>query len=195
MCIILSYMYLNSNSCAHLHVVLLASSANFDGQMPNHGYTGNTRQHHKSILFGEHNHPDRPERGKITVAHKTQSERWHNNTKNISENTYTHKVLQSHTKSQSHKKTGKSKKEQSHKNWRRSKKHCTLKKTKQSLKITDTQYFRLRVAHIHFLSIAGGARCLAQQRSETPVLFSCMSRINSHSSCECNTSLSHRSVP
>lgn len=40
-----------------LYVVLLAGFANFDGQMSNHDHTGNTSQHHVSILFRKRNHP------------------------------------------------------------------------------------------------------------------------------------------
>lgn len=60
-------VFLRTNSPTHLHVVLLAGFSNLYCQVSNHDHTGNTCQHHISVLFGQNYHPDKSRRGIITL--------------------------------------------------------------------------------------------------------------------------------
>lgn len=60
-------MRMNTRMSAHLDIVLLAGSSNFHGQMSDHYHTGNASHHHKSILFGKYNHPDKLQAGKTFI--------------------------------------------------------------------------------------------------------------------------------
>lgn len=62
-----SAICLNKNTSSHIYLVLLAGFANFNGQMSNHGNTGNPSQHHVAVFFGEYHHPANFEKGKTIV--------------------------------------------------------------------------------------------------------------------------------